>query len=165
MKKIIVTCFSLLITSFAIAQTAYVKVSNSNLFDKPDVASDVQVVLHAGCKVSKVDLVSLQKSSNKQWVYINVKLKGEGEYEGYVLKTHLIKSKYAVNTRNYVYKPSRRNPKSTQIFWSESKEITRHLQANAKDKKHFIGRKFSKNKKGIFYVNHRGRKVYIQKNK
>lgn len=161
MKKLIITCVSIFITSFAIAQTAYIKVSNSNLFEKPAVSSEVQAVLHAGCEVMRVDLVSLAKTSNSIWAYVNVKLKGEGEYEGYVLKKHLIKSRVAVNTRNYVYKASRRGKK--QIYWSHASATVRHLQANAK--KPFIGRKFSKNNKGIYYLNDRGRKVYIRRNK
>ncbi|EAY27161.1 hypothetical protein [Microscilla marina] len=78
------------------------------------------------------------------------------------MKSHLIKSRIAVNTRNYVYKPSRRGSKQ-QIYWSGAKPTVRHLQANAQ--KPFIGRKFSKNNKGIYYLNDRGRKIYISRNK
>lgn len=165
MKKIILICLSALITSLAIGQTSYVRVKDTNLFEKPDINSDIQIVLHAGCEVKRVDLVSLQKKSKHQWTYVNVKLKGQGEYEGYVLKKHLIRSKAAVNTRNFVYEPTKKKTKNKQIFWSNPEKIVKHLQPGSKDNKPFVQRKFQRDKRGIYYKNDRGKKVYIKRNK
>ena len=161
MKRILATGVFLMVATLAMGQRAYVRVKGSNLYEKPNLNSEVQVVLHAGCEVSKIELVSLKKEDQRKWVYVNVRLDGAGEYEGYLLKVHLILNKHAVNKGNYMYKASRSNPKAKRIFWSNPKEPVKHLKATPKDNKPFVQRKFERDKKGIFYRNDRGKKVYI----
>jgi len=165
MKKLLITGALLMITTLAIGQRAYVRVKSSNLYEKPDLNSEVQVVLHAGCEVSKIELISLRKEDKRKWVYVNAKLDGAGEYEGYLLKVHLILNKQAVNKGNYMYKATKSNPKAKRIFWSNPKKAVEHLKAAPKDNKPFVQRKFERDKKGIYYRNDRGKKVYIKQNR
>lgn len=165
MKKIITTGVFLLFTTLVFGQRAYVRVKSSNLYERPDLNSEVQVVLHAGCEVSKIELISLKKEDKRKWVYVNAKLDGAGEYEGYLLKVHLILNKLAVNKGNYMYKATKSNPKAKRLLWSNPRKPVQHLKTTPKDKKPFVQRKFQRDKKGrIYYRDDRGKKVYIDNN-